>query len=168
MSARRWPLAIGIAGLASLSASVPAKSLSLVWNASPSVPLGLYRIVDATAPRVGDMVVVRPSPPLARFMAERRYVEAGVPLVKPVAAVAGARICRHGRDVTIDGRHAAAALDADRFGRPLPRWAGCIRLDRDELFLIAPVSAASFDSRYFGPVRRSAVVGRAVPLWTWL
>lgn len=167
MNARRWPLAIGIAGLAAFAASVPAKPLSLVWNASPSVPLGLYRITAIEAPRVGDMIVVRPLPPLARFMADRRYVETGVPLVKPVAAIGGATICRHGLDVTIDGRHTATALDADRFGRPLPRWTGCVRLDPDQLFLIAPASPASFDSRYFGPVTRGQVIGRAVPVWIW-
>lgn len=148
-------------------AAIPGKPLALVWNASPSVPLGLYRIIPMTAPRIGDMVVVRPSPPLARLMAIRHYVESGVPLVKPVAATGGMRVCRNRHAVTIDGRHVATALDVDRFGRPLPRWTGCLRLGADQLFLIAPLSPASFDSRYFGPVQRDAVIGRALPLWTW-
>ena len=50
---------------------------------------------------------------------------------------------------------------------PLPRWQGCRRLGADELFLIATDSAASFDSRYFGPVTRDRVIGRALPVWTW-
>jgi type IV secretory pathway protease TraF len=33
--------------------------------------------------------------------------------------------------------------------------------------LIAPGSAASFDSRYFGPVTRAQVIGRALPVWNW-
>jgi type IV secretory pathway protease TraF len=69
--------------------------------------------------------------------------------------------------VTIDGRDVAAALRHDRFGRPLPSWSGCRRLGTEELFLIAPNSAASFDSRYFGPVTRAQVIGRALPVWTW-
>ena len=36
-------------------------------------------------------------------MAARGYVPRGVPLLKPVAAVAGARVCRSGLAVTIDG-----------------------------------------------------------------
>lgn len=157
--------AAAIAGLA-----LPAlhhSHLRLIWNASASVPLGLYRIVPATALRVGDMVAVRPSPALARFIAERRYVEANVPLLKPIAATYGATICRVGPRVTIDGRTVVAALARDRFGRPLPAWFGCYRLRPDQLFLIAPSHPDSFDSRYFGPVSQSQVLGRATPLWTW-
>jgi conjugative transfer signal peptidase TraF len=141
--------------------------LRLVWNASASVPLGLYRIELDARPSVGDMVALRPSPWLTRFMAERRYVEDGALLVKPVAAVGGASVCRIGVRVTIDRRPVARARPHDRFGRPLPRWSGCLRLGPDQLFLIAPLSATSFDSRYFGVVRRGQIVGRAVPLWTW-
>ena len=166
MSARRWPLAIGIAGLATLVASVPPKPLALIWNASTSVPMGLYRVAPGITMRTGDLLVVRPPPALARFMTERRYIESGVPLLKPLAAGGGARVCRDGPHVTIDGHNVATALDADRYGRPLPRWTGCYRLAHDQLFLIAPTSPASFDSRYFGPVRRSAVIGRALALWT--
>jgi len=139
----------------------------LVWNASQSVPTGLYRVAPGTHPRVGELAAIRPSPALARFMAMRGYVEQGVLLVKPIAAPAGARVCRRGTDVTIDGRHIATALERDRRGRALPRWQGCWRLGADQLFLIAPARPDSFDSRYFGAVARLRVVGRARPLWTW-
>ena len=169
----RHPLRVGV--LAGASAALAAlllpalhrPQLRLVWNASASVPLGLYRIEPAAIPRVGDLVAVRPSPALTRFMAERRYVEAGAVLVKPVAALAGTTFCRTNMRVTLDGRAVATALPRDRFGRPLPRWSGCRRLARNELVLIAPALRASFDSRYFGPVDRAQVIGRAIPLWTW-
>jgi conjugative transfer signal peptidase TraF len=141
--------------------------LRLVWNASASVPLGLYGIEPAAIPRVGDLVAVRPSPALTRFMAERRYVEAGAVLVKPVAALAGTTFCRTNMRVTLDGRAVATVLPRDRFGRPLPRWSGCRRVARNQLVLIAPTLRASFDSRYFGPVDRAQVIGRAIPLWIW-
>jgi len=156
----------GIALAALLLPAVHRPALRLVWNASPSVPTGLYRIEPGARPRVGDLVALRPSPALARFMAERQYVEAGALLMKPVAATAGARVCREGNDVTIDGRRVATALARDRRGRALPRWQGCHALGADQLFLIAPAMPDSFDSRYFGPVDRSGVVGRALPVWT--
>jgi len=141
--------------------------LRLVWNASASVPLGLYRIESGAAPQVGDLVALRPWPTLGSFMAERRYVEANVLLIKPVAAASGATVCRIGVRVTIDARPVASALPRDRFGRPLPAWSGCRRLRASEVFLIAPYRRDSFDSRYFGAVDRRRIVGRALPLWTW-
>ena len=171
--AHRRPLRVGLLASGAvalgllLAPPVHRPHLRLVWNASASVPLGLYRIAPIARPRVGDMVAVRPSPALARFMAERRYVEMNALLVKPVAAVAGATVCRDQLRVTIEARVAAAALQRDRFGRPLPRWSGCLRLGRDQFFLIAPSHADSFDSRYFGIVRASQIVGRVIPLWTW-
>lgn len=166
-TARHRRLALTAAAVGILTFPVVHRpTLRLVWNASPSVPTGLYRIAPGTKPRVGELVALRPSPALARFMAERQYVEAGVLLVKPVAAMAGARVCRQGTDVTIDGRRVATALQRDRRGRPLPFWQGCRRLGADQLFLIAPTRPDSFDSRYFGAVDRSGVVGRAIPLWT--
>ena len=169
----RHPLRLGVlagAGAALVALLLPAlhrPQLRLVWNASASVPLGLYGIEPAAIPRVGDLVAVRPSPALTRFMADRRYVEAGAVLVKPVAALPGATFCRTNMRVTLNGRAVAIALSRDRFGRPLPRWSGCRRLARNELVLIAPALRASFDSRYFGPVDRAQVIGRAIPLWTW-
>ena len=99
-------------------------------------------------------------------MAARRYVEAGALLVKPVAAVAGQRVCRSGAIVTLDGLTVATAFIADRMRRPLPVWVGCRRLWRGDVFLLVPGIPASFDSRYFGPVSAATIVGRAVPLWT--
>lgn len=157
--------AAALTGLAAPAIHHP--HLRLIWNASASVPLGLYRLAPATALRVGDTVAVRPSPALARFMAGRRYVEANVPLLKPIAATNGATICRFGPRVTIDGRTVVAALARDRFGRPLPAWSGCYRLRPNQLFLIAPLHPDSFDGRYFGPVSQSQVLGRATPLWIW-
>lgn len=87
--------------------------------------------------------------------------------MKPLAAKAGATVCRLDMRVTIDGRYVATALPRDHFRRPLPHWSGCLRLSPDQLFLIAPATAASFDSRYFGPVDRRRIVGRALPLWIW-
>ena len=169
----RHPLPVGVlagAGAALAALLLPAlhrPQLRLVWNASASVPVGLYQIEPNTIPRVGDLVAVRPSPALTRFMAERRYVEAGALLVKPVAALSGATFCRTNMRVTLDGRAVATALPRDRFGRSLPRWSGCRRVARNQLVLIAPALRASFDSRYFGPVDRAQVIGRAMPLWTW-
>ena len=136
----------------------------LLWNATASAPIGLYAVRPDRRPSVGELVVVRPDPALARWMVARRYIGHGVPLVKRVAAAHGDRVCRFGVRVSIDGCPAAMALVRDRLGRPLPTWRGCRQLQDGQLFLLNAVPT-SLDGRYFGPSASSAVIGRAVPLW---
>jgi type IV secretory pathway protease TraF len=61
---------------------------------------------------------------------------------------------------------ACSTLAHNRFGRVLPVWQGCRLIARDELFLMKVDQAASLDDRYFGPAPFTAIVSRAVPLWT--
>lgn len=164
---RRVMLGGAAALCALLLPAIHRPTLRLVWNVTASVPVGLYSIVPEPAQHRGELVAVRPSPSLARYMASRRYVEAGALLVKPVAAVVGQQVCRLGATITIDGKMVATARATDRAGRPLPVWRGCRRLSAGTVFLLAPAVPASFDGRYFGPVATSAVVGRALPLWAW-
>ena len=141
-------------------------SLRLVWNTTASVPIGLYHIVPGGDFGPGELVAVRPSPALARYNAARRDLEANALLVKPVGAVAGQRVCRTGATISINGAQVATALAMDHLRRPLPVWSGCIRLRSGTVLLMASHTRASFDSRYFGPVASSTIIGRAVPLWT--
>ena len=156
----------GAALVALLFPAVHRSGLRLVWNATASVPVGLYRIVPGSGFHRGELVAVRPAPALARFMAARRYVEANALLVKPIAAIAGQQVCRAGSSVTINGAPVATALAADHLHRPLPVWTGCVRLRSGTVFLLVPNVPASFDGRYFGPVATTAIVGRALPIWT--
>ncbi len=138
----------------------------LIWNASASVPLGLYSIEPARHLEVTDLVAVRTPEPLASFMAERRYLPRGVPLMKRVAALPGQRVCRNGAHITIDGIDMGEALARDRAGRALPSWQGCRRIADDEVFLMNWTAPDSMDGRYFGPLSTNTIIGRAIPLWT--
>ena len=140
--------------------------LRLVWNASASVPIGLYDLDPPRHLAVGDLVAVMPDKPLADFMVERGYIGRGVPLLKRVLGLPGQRVCRSGATITVDNVEMGAALERDRMGRDLPVWQGC-RIIRDgELFLMNWEIRDSLDGRYFGPVPASSVIGRALPLWT--
>jgi conjugative transfer signal peptidase TraF len=137
----------------------------LVYNASASAPIGFYRVLPAFPMRRGDLVLVPVPDAVAGLAAERGYIPLTVPLVKRVAATAGAIVCALDRRVTIDGRHVADQLVVDRKGRRLPAWSGCRRLGRGEIFILMTAPPDSFDSRYFGPVSAAAVIGRLEPLW---
>ena len=145
--------------------AVVAPRPRLIWNASASTAVGLYRVDPLRHPARGDLVVITPPDGVSRFLAERRYLPLGVPLMKHVAALPGQTVCRSGAIVTIDGRRAAVAQTRDRLARPLPVWQGCHRVGDGELFLLNPAEA-SLDGRYFGIVPTSGVIGRARPLLT--
>ena len=135
----------------------------LVWNASPSVPRGLYA-VERAPPKVGDLVLIRLPARLAAFAARRGYLPRGVVLIKPVVALTGDTVCRRGVRISVRGKLAAKAHSADAAGRPLPSWHGCRTLQLGELFLLSD-HADGFDSRYFGVLSVRSVVGHAIYIW---
>lgn len=137
----------------------------LIWNASASVSVGLYAVHRPRPLHVGDIVVARPPEPLASYLDRRRSLPEGVPLVKPIKALGGQTVCRHGSLVSVDGVTLAAARTRDHRGRRLPVWQGCRVLGADDVFLMNPAEPDSLDGRYFGPLPTAAIVGRATPLW---
>ena len=141
--------------------------VQLVYNPSDSVPRGWYRIVPADSLQVGSIVLARLPTQVAALAAQRGYLPAGIPLLKRIGAIAPQRVCIEGASVRIDDVAVAAALAADGSGRPLSAWSQCRRLAHGELFLLSSTNPASFDSRYFGPIRASDVIGSAKPIWTW-
>lgn len=131
-----------------------------IWNASASVPVGLYVLHPVGKLRVGDLLAIKPPTPLAAFLGQRHYLPLGVPMLKHVAALSRQTVCRNGRNVTVDGKAVAVALDRDRLGRPLPVWNGCRIIAPGAVFLLN-ARWDSLDGRYFGPLPMTSVMGRA-------
>ncbi len=138
---------------------------ALVWNASASAPVGVYRLVSGQAKR-GDLALVRTPDSVRQLAAERGYIPANVPLIKRIVGQGGDMVCAFGDTIIENGQTIAKRLDHDHLGRPLPHWSGCHRLDSDEVFLLMAGVSDSFDGRYFGPVKTTLIIGRLVPLWT--
>ena len=136
----------------------------LIWNASASVPTGLYWVVW-TLPSTGDLAVVRLPTHISTLAADRKFLPRTAYLLKPVAAINGDRVCRFGDRVFIRGAFTARALASDRHWRPLPRWRSCRILQLEEVFLLSN-EPESFDSRYFGPIQGQHIVGRATLIFS--
>lgn len=156
---------LAMAGFASLAwASFVRPMPRVIYNASASVPVGWYRIEPMRVPHVGDIVLVRLPAVPAALAARRGYLPSGIPLLKRIGARAPQEVCNRGGIVRIDGAPVTTTLPVDGAGRRLEAWRSCRRLRQGELFLLSTGNPASFDSRYFGPVPVSAVIGRAQPL----
>ena len=170
LRARRVLAGLSVCGLAALAWAAFVHPLPrLVYNPSDSVAVGWYRVDPrghgATSLLVGSIVLTRLPADAAALAAQRGYLPARIPLLKRVGAVAPQEVCVLDALVWIDGVPVAAVRSADRLGRPLPSWPQCRRLQAGEIFLLSTTNPASFDSRYFGPVSTSAVIGVAHPVW---
>ena len=152
--------ALALAGLV----ETPAR---IAYNATSSAPIGFYRLSDPERLTKGTWVLVHLPPEAERLADQRGYLPADVPALKRLAAAPGARVCRSGAVVSIDGRIVAHALAHDRLGRALPRWQGCHRLAPGQAFLLSGADPAAFDGRYFGPTSTRLILAEARPLWTW-
>ena len=163
--------ACGLAALAWVSFVPPLPRL--IYNPSDSVAVGWYRVEPlhghpGSLPRplsVGIIVLTRLPANASALAAQRGYLPARVPLLKRVGAVAPQHVCVFDALAWIDGVPVAAVRPADRLGRALPSWPQCRQLRPGELFLLSATNPVSFDSRYFGPVSASAVIGVAHPVW---
>ena len=160
-----WTGLSSAAVLLILAPSVTQPRPELLWNATASTPVGLYRLQAANVLHDGDLVAALPPAPIASFLARGGFLPRGVPLLKHVAALTGETVCRVDDTVTIDGIAAGIALNRDHLGRQLPRWSGCRRLRPGEIFLMNASVADSLDGRYFGPLPVTSIIGRATPLW---
>ena len=166
---RKWP-ALG-AGMTVLVAALAATLLRqpspvLVWNASASSPIGLYRVGSAAGVHAGEMAVAWPPDEARALGAARHYLPRNVPLVKRVAAAAGDRVCARGETIFVNGRRTATRLRTDPAGRAMPWWwSGCERLRGGDLLLLSPSIPLAFDGRYFGISRSERIVGRARLVW---
>jgi conjugative transfer signal peptidase TraF len=168
MTSRAITLAATIAAAAAVASTLGTKPAPrLVWNASESVPIGLYAVRQARLFTTTDLVVAYPPEPLATSLAKGGYLPHGVLLIKRVLGVPGQTVCRHGFLITVDRIPMGTARERDRSGRPLPDWQGCRVVLSGEVFLMTWDEPSSLDGRYFGPLPVSTIVGRAEPLWTF-
>ena len=162
------PLVIALISVAAIGApAFIALPKLIIWNASASVPIGLYAVLPHAHLRVGDLAVSTLPADIRALAARRQYLPVDVPLIKPVSAVAGTTICRNSGQITIAGAPKAEAKSVDAMHRSMPVWSGCQRLTSDQIFLMNPAVIDSFDGRYFGPTPINLVRGRAYPLLTF-
>jgi len=161
---RAIPLALSALGAGILWAGFVLKPAPrLLYNPSESAPIGWYKVEPLKIAKRGDLVASRLPGHAEGLAATRGYLPADIPVIKTVWAVVGDRVCVDAGVLTVAGQPPLPLLGQDRSGRPLPVWTqGCTSLRLGEILLISNETPESFDSRYFGPVSLSHVIGRAV------
>ena len=134
--------------------------------------MGLYRLSESPA-MLGDLVAACLPEPFGALGRERGYLRQGScpagasPVIKHVAATSGSLVEIKAGGVFVDGqRIQGPAPPVDSQGRRLiPITIGSHVLSPGQLWLFTP-HENSWDSRFFGPVHSSTVLGKVHPLWT--
>ncbi len=141
-----------------LSAGGSGKTPLVLLNDSPSEPTGLYLL---TRKRIesGRLVAFHTPSEAFPYADHHHPMLRRHPILKEVAASSGDEVCTTSNRLVINATYRARIANEDRFGETLPHWRQCRRLSRDELFVFSNRIPQSFDSRYYGPIRQSQVIG---------
>lgn len=149
-------LAAAVVASVLLSAASFTHADLLIFNHSPSIPIGFYVRDDAEL-RSGVVVTVRAYDVAPEMARQRDFDDPNDRFIKRVAAIGGQSVCSDGRTLLIDGAEAAVIYyPADR--PTPPAWLGCRRLAADEVLLLGE-SPDSFDGRYWGPINARLIEG---------
>lgn len=161
------------AGLALLVATAAVAGIRI--NTTPSLPMGLWQ-VSPGVPARGDIVLIcPPDTAVMRGAHDAGYISGGycpsglAPLLKPVAAVPGDEVQPSPLGVIVNGRllPRTASMKVDGSGRLLPVLPHHVQIvPAGEVWLLSSYNKASFDSRYFGPLRAERIIGVARPVLT--
>jgi len=164
-----WPgtrgrVLIGSSGLLALALSywLP-EPYRLIYNASGSVPTGFYLTAGRSIPRRGALMLVVLPERWRALAATRGYLPRDVMALKRIVAGPGDVACGDATRTFLNGHLVATRASRDAMARSLPNWTGCVRLGRDQWFVLNP-NPQSFDSRYIGPIPSGAFRAEVVPL----
>lgn len=137
----------------------------VLYNPSPSIETGYYARTPET-PATGKIIAFR-VPTIGRDYAaiHMPYLIRGG-IIKPVAAEAGDTVCTTGSGgLRINGKARAPIAEHDRHGLSLPHWRDCRALKAGEFFVFSDRIPNSYDSRYYGPVPASDIIGTFRLVW---
>ncbi|GIK49873.1 MAG: chromosome segregation protein ParM [Alphaproteobacteria bacterium] len=165
MRKARWHILL-VTGAATAAAAIafalPAANDRLLYNHTPSVPVGLYLRTEAPIAR-GAFVTVRAQDVAPDAARARGFDGARNRFIKRVAALAGDQVCAEADVMTINGSAEVVRSARDSRGAPLERWSGCRVLEEHEVLLLGDAEQ-SFDGRYWGPIDRNQIEGVWRPL----
>jgi conjugative transfer signal peptidase TraF len=167
---------VGFAGMIVFSlACIAVSRVGYRFNSTPSLPEGLWKVNElSTAVQRGQIVSICPSDtPVFQTALSRHYLSWGLcrggysSLLKPVAAVAGDQLGVSDDGIRVNGvlLPNSKALKADGLGRPLRSVNhGLYTIEPGTVWVVSGHST-SFDSRYFGPLPSTNILGTAKPVW---
>jgi conjugative transfer signal peptidase TraF len=152
------------------------KGFGLRVNFTNSMPRGLYSTERQSSYHTGDFVIVCLPDSIAQEGYDRGYLEKGIscpnriePLIKEIIAVPGDTVELTDTAMIVNNKpYAAPLFQFDRKGRPTHYIPRTIYPNTNTYWLYGEHDPNySWDSRYYGGVEASNIIGRAHPLFTF-
>ncbi|MCC5942432.1 MAG: conjugative transfer signal peptidase TraF [Balneolaceae bacterium] len=138
---------------------------TLAFNLSESIPKGVYLQSIIENFERGDLVLFY-SEKADKLGVHRGYKRSGALLGKRIVALPGDTI-KLGHIVCINGRVVGEpVLTKDTAGRSLTPFTYQGVVPKGQLFVLGETEN-SFDSRYYGLIRKEEVTRKLKPLFTW-
>jgi len=151
---RIWILVLAAIGIESL---LVLFGISIGINPTASQPYRIFIILKGQPPGRGSLVAFR-------FPGTRYYRE-GVLFVKEVKGLPGDRLEIQGdRTVRLNGEFLDTVRASDSQGRAVDPFLYDGVIPIGSYFLYSP-ARNSYDSRYYGLIKKERIVGKAIPLY---
>lgn len=141
----------------------------LVYNHTPSVPLGFYWLNNEPEEDQftrGELIVFNVPDAFKALVFSRGWLNPGESFLKPIAAQSGDFVCTKAGFVRVNQVSYGRILNHDSKGRPLTVFDYCGIVNPDQFFVFVN-HEKSFDSRYYGPIDFNNIIATAKPLWTY-
>ncbi|MDR4513599.1 conjugative transfer signal peptidase TraF [Nitrosomonas sp.] len=174
------PLKILAIGVLAISISLFVLSIMLriggfYINTTPSLPVGLYRIVDEPVSKGAYVAFCPPQSDVFDWAVARGYINPGDcpggygQLLKCVHAVAGDTVLIDEAGITVNGQWLPNSIPirADAYGAVLPQYRFNAVLGESEYLLLSDLNPHSFDARYFGVINHAQIVHVVRPVVTF-
>ena len=138
----------------------------ITYSKSKSMPQGWYLIVSAKNLQRNDIVVFLPPKNTRDFLSQKHWGPKSNLLLKHVMGMPGDLVCNRNHYLWINQQKIAPLLVFYAPHKKLPQNDFCRKLANDEYLLLSTKITRSFDGRYFGPIKRENIMGKAIPLPT--
>lgn len=146
------------------------------FNYTPSMPIGFYQRVSTTKIKRGDLVVVCLPKQVAVVALQRGYLRGGscpnkvIPVLKQVIAIPGDVVTLTNSHITVNSTTYIAPFNSiDHNRQPLQKFIqnGIYQPSRGYWIYGANDPIKSWDSRYYGSVKRAEIIAVYKPLFTF-
>tara|TARA_R110002051_G_C8761387_1_gene501731 strand:- start:4970 stop:5710 length:741 start_codon:yes stop_codon:yes gene_type:complete len=155
-------LSLSAVGVGLLGLSTFNFDPKLLYNPTPSAPIGWYKIVPSDTYLPGDLVASWLPEDAEKLAQNRGYLPQGTPVIKTVLAAPGDEYCIKEGRLWVADTPALFILPTDSQDRVMPVLPdGCRSLMPSEYLVVSDRVSKSFDSRYFGPVDEDLILGKA-------